>query len=75
MKFEDLAPELQEKVRACTSTDELVELAKTEGVELTDEALDSVAGGSDWNCASVCPNNDSCVMVKCKHYTAEARGL
>ena len=67
MKFEDLSPELREKAKTCTSTDELVELAKTEGVELSDEALDSVAGGSAWNCASVCPENGECVMVKCKN--------
>lgn len=67
MKFEDFAPELQEKARACTSTDELLELAKAEGVELTDEALDMVSGGSDWYCASVCPQNEKCVMVECKN--------
>lgn len=67
MKFEDLSPELREKAKTCTSTDELVELAKTEGVELSDEALDIVAGGSDWYCASVCPENGGCVMVKCKN--------
>jgi hypothetical protein len=66
MKFEDFAPELQEKAFACTSTDELLELAKAEGVELTDEALDMVSGGSDWYCASVCPQNNKCVMVECK---------
>ena len=74
MNFEDLSPELQEKARECTSTDELVELAKAEGVELTDDALDSIAGGSNWNCASVCPSNEDCVMVKCKHLEGAARG-
>ena len=50
MNFEDLKnPELQEKLKACKSPDELVELAKAEGMELTDEQLESIAGGdSEW---------------------------
>ena len=47
MNFNDLTPELQEKVRACENTDELIELAKSEGVELTDEQLE-MAGGGYW---------------------------
>ena len=49
MNFEDLAPELQEKARACTSVDELVALAEEEGIELTDEQLEALSGGSDWD--------------------------
>ena len=67
MNFDDLSPEVKEKALACTSTDQLVELAKAEGIELTDEALDSISGGSSWRCASVCPQNADCVMVKCKN--------
>jgi hypothetical protein len=40
MNFEDLKnPELQEKLKACESAAELVELAQEEGVELSDEQL------------------------------------
>ena len=46
MDIEDLSPEQQEKVMACKSTEELVALAKSEGVELTDEQLNQVAGGA-----------------------------
>ena len=48
-----------EKARACKSTDELVELAKSEGIELSDEQLDSIAGGGSWAdyvCDSYCWN-------------------
>ena len=48
MDFSDLTPEQQEKARACTSKDELVELAKSEGVELTDEQLEQISGGDFW---------------------------
>ena len=49
MNFESLKnPELQEKLKACTSTEELVALAKAEGLELSDEQLESVSGGTEW---------------------------
>ena len=47
---EQLTPEQMEKVRACKSPDELVELAKAEGLELNDEQLDAIAGGSWVSC-------------------------
>ena len=49
MNFEDLKnPELQEKLKACETTEDLVALAKEEGMELSDEQLESLAGGSEW---------------------------
>lgn len=48
MNFDDLkSPELQEKLKAAKTAGELVELAKSEGVDLTDEQLRSFAGGDD----------------------------
>ena len=57
MNFEDLSPELQEKAKTCTSPDEILELAKEAGYELSDEELDQVAGGkgfwdADWSWCS-----------------------
>jgi bacteriocin-like protein len=48
----DLTPEQMEKARACKNSDELVELAKSEGIELTDDQLDSISGGSWYNCGN-----------------------
>ena len=45
MSFDDLTPEQLEKARACATPEELLELAKQEGFELTDEQLNAVAGG------------------------------
>ena len=47
MEFKDLTPEQQEKANACTSASELLEFVKNEGIELSDEDLDKVAGGWD----------------------------
>ena len=47
MNFKDLKnPELQEKLMSAKSADELVALAKAEGIELGDDQLDQIAGGN-----------------------------
>ena len=53
--YDGLSDELKEKAKACKTTDELMELAGKEGIELPDEVLDTVAGGCS------CPN------VTCHH--------
>ena len=40
-----LTSELIEKVKACTTKEELVDLFESEGIELDDEQLAAVAGG------------------------------
>ena len=61
MNFEDLKnPELQEKLKAVRTADELIELAEQAGIELTDAQLDCVVGGDSWcectdYCASISP--------------------
>ncbi len=54
MTFDDLSPELREKAKQCKTTEEILELAKEEDVELSDEDLEGVSGG--WGC----PNNIYC---------------
>lgn len=58
MEYNDLTDEQKAKVKACKTVEELVELAKAEGVELTDEQLNSIAGGDGFWCptATSCPN-------------------
>lgn len=55
MEFKDLSPELQEKAKNAASPEELITLAKAEGYELSDEELESVAGGADWLCDGYSP--------------------
>ena len=48
--FNELTPDQMEKARACKSSDELIELAESEGIELTDDQLESISGGTWYNC-------------------------
>ena len=43
--YESLTDEQKEKAKACKTTEELMEFAGNEGLELPDEMLDSVSGG------------------------------
>ena len=43
--FEGLSKEQIEKVKECKNQEELLALAKAEGIELTDEQLETVNGG------------------------------
>ena len=60
-----LTPEQAEKVKACKSQDELLALAKAEGIELTDEQLEAVSGGMCTSSIDVpCPDCNSADHVK-----------
>ena len=62
MNFEDLTPEQMEKAKACKTTEELIELAGMEGVDLADEQLRAISGGSwydfCWSDCTDCPDDD-----------------
>ena len=66
MNFEGLKnPELQEKLKAAKTPEDILELAKEEGYELSDSDLDGVSGG-DWDCWTVCTNRGGC-YTDCPH--------
>ena len=50
-----LTEEQKNKVRACKSSEEILALAKAEGVSLTDEQLEAVSGGACIECIIKCP--------------------
>jgi len=52
MEFSDLTEEQKAKARECKSVEDILELAKSEGIELSDEQLEAISGGS-W-CATDC---------------------
>ena len=68
MNFENLTPEQIEKANACKSPDELIGLAKAEGVELTDEQIEQISGGGVWNKPQNCP---ACGGGTIYHYGTE----
>ena len=47
--FDNLSDDLKKKATECKTAEELMELAKTEGIELTDEQMDAISGGG-WYC-------------------------
>ena len=51
-----LTDEQVKKVKACKSQEEILELAKTEGVELNEEQLAAVSGGLCSESRNKCPN-------------------
>lgn len=56
------------KVKACKNSDELLELAKAEGIELTDEQLTAISGGGVCSVVSNIGdaiNQDDCPMCGC----------
>ena len=57
--IKDLAPELQEKGRACGSVEELLALAMEAQIAVPDEVLEAIAGGADAEAL------DSCGKTKC----------
>ena len=53
----DLSSELMEKAKACTSPEELAELAKGENLEISLDELDGASGGTGdcpYDCSWVC---------------------
>ena len=51
-----LSEEQIAKIKACKSQEEMLELAKQEGLELTDEQLEAVSGGCATGNYPPCPN-------------------
>ena len=49
MEFSVLSEEQRAKLKACTSSEEIIALAQEEGIELTEEQLDVIAGGGIWS--------------------------
>ena len=59
ISFDNLTEEQQAKARACKTPEELFELAKSEGIELSEEELEAINGGmvSGWSIPG-CPKFD-----------------
>ena len=54
MKFDDLTEELKAKARECKTPEELVKLAMEEDLDLSDEQLEAISGGTAWESVTGC---------------------
>ncbi len=74
------------KIKDCKSQEEMLKLAKEEGIELTDEQLEAVSGGScltDFDCpkcsgtieGSSCDDYYNYVCPHCGYRFKKARGV
>lgn len=55
------------KIKACKNTQEVLELAKEEGIELNDEQLEAVSGG----CGTASTKSIKCPVCRSKDHTHE----
>ncbi len=55
MEFEDLTPEQQASFKTCSTPEEILELAKKEGLELSEDQLDQISAGGMWDSSLKCP--------------------
>ena len=55
----ELTPDQKAKFEACETPDEILKLAQDEGIELTDDQMEDVAGGVEWksSCFMDCNSN------------------
>ena len=49
MNYDELTANQKAKLSKCTTAEEVLQLAKEEGRELTDDELEMIAGGADWH--------------------------
>ena len=47
--FENLSEEIRTKLVAAKTPEEILEIAKSEGIKLSEEDLEAVSGGASWS--------------------------
>lgn len=65
MDLQSVTPEQREKAKSCKTPEELLELAKEEGYELSEEELDAVSGGNWFT--DPC-DTATCGLNDCEYY-------
>ena len=71
--LKDLTEEQIAKIKACKNNEEILKLAKQEGIELTDEQLEAISGGSCTNDYQ-CPNCGSRNIMGKDYLTSKGTG-
>ena len=62
MDQDKMTSELLEKIKACTTKEEVAALAESEGLALDDEQLDALAGGINLDSFISLLDTTACVM-------------
>ena len=73
MEYKNLTEEQKAKARSCKTPEELVELAKDEGYELTNEELEGISGGGWGDCYTKDCTDYTCQVV-CKSEVTTQKG-
>lgn len=61
-----LSEEQLNKIKSCKDTQEMLEVAKQEGIELTEEQLEAVSGGGCWSSITrTCPECGEWIDYDC----------
>ena len=63
--------ELYQKAKACESTAEILAVAKSSGIELTDQELDAISGGWSSEKEPHCPYCDGTQFTHCSEGEAD----
>ena len=64
MRTEDMTPEQLEEAKALQTPEEMLAYARDNGIDLTDEEMDAIAGGGAYDDGSkICPHCGSCKTV------------
>ena len=50
MDYSEISDEIKAKAKACKTAEELFALAKSEGIDLSDDDLTAISGGGSWDC-------------------------
>ena len=61
--YKNLSDEQKAKAKACKSTEDLIEMTKKEGISISRDELEAIAGGNTWDdatsdpCKRLCPKD------------------
>ncbi len=64
MNYEDLTDEQRARAAECRTPEELLALAKEEGIDIPDEDLEKIAGGLTWGKSRPFPPCERCGSSK-----------
>ena len=76
MGYKDLTPEQREMAKDCSTPEELIELSRKIGYDLSDEELEAISGGARCSCTTdeACSCYYPCVCASGSTRPSESSG-